>query len=500
MPAYATTGITTTASPMAGGLDPLDGIGNEFTLAVNYTPVQGDMVTVTVSDTASGLQTQIGAGYASQVGPTFCFTFNNRIFALGSSPFVASSAFYSALTFPAVWNDPNAAGDGFTTMTNWFAGPASLQGVAPYQGSLLFANRNYVQVWSVDPDPSNFKAIQTLPNIGTFAPASMQAVGDMDVYMLYDSGFRSVRVRDASNNAIIADVGTPVDLLVQQLLAPLSDAQKASCPGIVDPAANRYWCYIPTAADSPSTGVTGKIYVFSYFTSSQVAAWSTYSPTFQTAISSPGANYPSSGTVALTYTGLTIGAQYAWNPGANEKSINVSTGPGGTAAFQGYVFTAVATTLTVTGSANSATFTGQLNLINFFVPQKFEIYNGQVWVRDTANNLFQYGGPGNAVYENCGVTGVTPFIDSGLPGNIKTFKALEASFAGTWQISACADYTANIFRSVYFNNQPTYAFKRIGYDAKGTHYAFQFGEFGTGYARLSSALMHIANPPQGAEK
>jgi len=487
--------LQTTATAVSGGADPVDGRGNDWAFTVTYAPVQGDLVTLELTDTLTGVQTQVGAGYVSSVVPTYAFTFNNRVFTLGASPFVASSAFYSALTFPATWNDPNATGNGFTTMTNWYAGPATLQAIAPYQGNLLFANRNYVQVWRVDPDPSNFAAIQTLPNIGTFAPMSVQPVGDMDVYMLYDSGVRSVRVRDASNNAIIADIGTPIDLLIQQVLAPLSDAQKASCPGIVDPAANRYWLYIPTSNDTPGTGPVGKIYVFSYFTSSQVAAWSTYSPTFQTAVSAPGASYPSTGAATLTYTGLTVGAQYAWNPGANELYITVD----GVKYYKGYVFTADATSLVVTGTS-SANFTGQLNAISYFVPQKFEIFDGQVWVRDTQNNLFQYGGSGNAVYENCGVTAITPFIDSGLAGNIKSYSGVEAAFTGTWEIEACADYVANVFKQVYFNTQSTYSYKKIGYAAKGTHYAMQFNEYGAGYARLSNALMHIDNPPQGYEK
>ena len=492
--------LTTTAIAIQGGADPVDGRGNDWAFQVTYTPVLGDLVTLELTDTLSGIQTQVGAGYASSVVPTYAFTFNNRVFTLGASPFVGSSAFYSAITFPTVWNDPNAAGNGFTTMTDWFSSRATLQACAPYQGRVLFVNRDYVQVWQVDPDPANFAVFQTMPNIGTMAPQSVVAIGDMDVYMLYDSGVRSVRVRDASNNAIIADIGTPIDLLIQQVLATLTPSQQAASCGTADPSANRYWLYIPTASDTPGTGPVGKIYVFSYFTSSQVAAWSTYDPTYQTSVSAPGASYPSSGAITLTYSGLTVGRQYAWTPGANEVSINVPTGTGGANATMGLVFTATATTMTVTGTANSASFTGQLNLINYFVPQKFEIFQGQVWCRDTQNNLFQYGGVDNAVYENCGVTAVIPYIDSGLPGNIKTYQGIEAAFVGTWQIQMCADYVANIFRVVYYNNLSTYSYKRIGYDARGTHYAGTFQEFSSVYARFSNFLCHIANPPQGSEK
>jgi hypothetical protein len=370
--------------------------------------------------------------------------------------------------------------------------------MAPFQGNLLMVCRDYVQIWIVDPNPADFQAVQILPNIGTMAPLSVQPIGDMDVYMLYDSGVRSIRVRDASNNAIIADIGTPIDMLIQSALAGLSDALKATACGITDPSANRYWLYIPSPADDPASGTTGLIYAFSYFTSSGVAAWSTYLPTFQTFVSALVTHYPASGAVIVIYSGLTPGSQYAWNPGANEVAMTYN----GKIFTLGTIITVVAgvTTLTVTGNANNAVYTGVLNLINWFVPQKFEIFKGQVWVRDTNNNIFQYGGPSNAVYENCGVQAITPYIDSGLPGNIKQYSAVESAMQGTWGISCSADYVDNVFRQVYLNNLSTFRYRRIPYSAKGTHYAFQFSEYGTGYARLSNALMHIANPPQGAEK
>lgn len=487
-----TTYLTTTADGMSGGLDSQDGRGNEYLFTATYAPQLGDQVTLVLTDTISGFQTSIGGGYASGVSPTYFYTFNQRVFALADQNW-----YFSAIGQPTIWNDPNAAGDGFEVLSNFFASAASPQAVVQFQGFLAIANRDYCQVFSVDPDPSKFAQTQVVENMGTFAPASVKAVGDEDVFMLYDSGVRSLRVRIATNNAVIADIGTPIDLLIQQVLATLSDTQKAASVGTVDPAANRYWLYIPSAADNPANGVTGQIYVFSYFTSSQVAAWSTYSPTFQTAIAAPAANYPSSGAVTVTYTGLTIGKQYAWNPGAHEDSIVVN----GATFKQGYVFTATATTLTVTGTALSTTFTGQLNLINYFVPQSFSIYKGQVWVRDTNNNIFQYGGVGNSVYENCGVTAAIPFLDWGSPENEKNWIGLSSAFVGTWQFSAASNYTTGIYKPVYLNNASTFQYQVIGYEATSTHLSVQMCEYGTGaIARLATVGILVASPEQGSPK
>ena len=487
--------ITTTANPVSGGLDAIDGIGMIFDFTFTGAFITGDQVTLVLTDALSGYQTQIGGGYASGVQPNYCYTFNNRIFGLAGS-----SMYYCALTFPLTWNDPNAAGNGFTVMSNYFSSPATLQAMAPYQGKLLFACRDYCQVWTIDPDPANFAVIQTLPNIGTMAPDSVKAVGDMDVYMLYDSGVRSVRVRDASNNAIIADIGTPIDMLLQSVLQTLTTAQKATACGVVDPAANRYWLYVPTAADNPAAGVTGNIYVFSYFTSSQVAAWSTYLPTYQTVIT-PAIQTYSAGQVSFAVNAvspLQNGVSYYWTPGPNETSFVYD---GKTYKGNSIIVGTTQIIAPYSTGANGASYTGSLSSRTWFVPQKFEIYQGQVWVRDTNNNVYQYGGANNQAYDNCTVLATLPYIDAGLPGSMKSYDGIGSAFVGNWSIGVSTDFSTQIFQNVFnsVDAWSTYRRKKIPYKAQSSHYAFQVQENGTGYARMSNLVMGINNPPQGYE-
>ena len=252
---------------MTAGAPPTGGTGEDWHFVVGGVWVPGDKITITLTDTLTGIATQIGAGYVTGVIPSYVITFNNKVYALSGSTY-----YFSALNAPTVWNSPTGVGNGFVTISNYYASAEQLQAAAPYQGRLAFINRRDVQIWAVDPIPANYALIQTLLNIGTYAPASVVAIGDMDVYMLYDSGVRSLRVRDASNNAIIADIGTPIDALIQAM------PQQPTACGIADPSANRYWLFIPNT-DDPDNGV-GKIYAFSYFPSSQIAAWSTYSPTW----------------------------------------------------------------------------------------------------------------------------------------------------------------------------------------------------------------------------
>lgn len=264
--------LTTTAAPITGGNDAITGRGADNLLAAAGTFQTGDGITLLFSDAQSGLQTQVGYGDITGANVTFALTFNDKLYCLGGT-----RLFFSALTEPDVFNDPNAAGNGFIPLANQAGTPEDQVAIAPYQGKLAVFARRTVQIWALDPDPTKNAKQQVLPNIGTVAKLSVQSIGDFDILFLADSGFRSLRPRELSLNAVIADVGTPVDSLVQATLATLTDAQKATACGGVEPSANRYWCYIPAASG------TGKIYVLSDFPSGQIAAWTTYTPSYNVA-------------------------------------------------------------------------------------------------------------------------------------------------------------------------------------------------------------------------
>jgi hypothetical protein len=483
----STVALTNTVNPLSGGVPQCGGQGMSYFVSLAGVFVPGKKLTLTLTDALTGLQTQIGAGFVTGTGmsfatqkASFCSTFSNKVYVLAGA-----TAYFSALGDPTTWDDPNGAGNSFITMSNFWAAPEPLVATAPYQGRLLFASRRNVQIWATDPDPANYALTQVLPYIGTFAPLSVQAVGDMDVYMLYDSGVRSVRVRDASNNAIIADIGTPIDTILQPLIAALSDAQKSACCGIVDPSANRYWIYIPNADDSP-----GSIFVFSYFPSSQISAWGCYSPSYQQPITAPSSTYPTIPT--LTYTGLAVGQRYAWHPGANESSITCgSTVLTNQPATPDGSFVAGATTATVQGTptAGGQPFTGALSQTVLFVPQKFIVYNGQVWAA-TAGLLIQYGGGENLSYDNCGMAWTIPYLSAQAPGTRKYFSAMDAGFEGTWAINFSSDYDSDTFSNVYNNTLSSFQQGRVPLGRHATHFALQGLENGGGYARFSGALVH----------
>jgi hypothetical protein len=197
-------------------------------------------------------------------------TFGQRMYSTTQSFVYFSTLESDSNTGPTNWsNSGTGVGSGFINILNQDGGAENLTALAVYQGKLSILSRRSVQIYQMDPDPSKMIATQTLSNIGTFAPRSVVAFGDVDVFFLSDSGVRSLRARDASNAATVADIGTAIDTLIQKEISSVSESLKNSAIGIIEPTDGRFWLAIGS-----------KIFVFSYFTGSSVAAWSTYEPGF----------------------------------------------------------------------------------------------------------------------------------------------------------------------------------------------------------------------------
>lgn len=470
--------LKTSAVSMASGADAASGIGQNNLYTFGGVWKAGDRFTLTLTDALSGLQTQIGYGPATGQSPVYCRTFNQKLYFLAGT-----TAFFSELDTPNVFNDPNGTGNSFIEMANQFGTPENLLAIAPYQGKLAFIARRTVQVFTVDPDPANYAKGQVLTNIGTVSGESVQAIGDMDVLMLADNGVRSIRVRDASNNAVIADVGTPIDAIVQPLLASLTDAQKAAACSIVEPSSNRYWVYIPKA-----DGSAGKIYVFSYFSSSGIAAWSTYSPSYQLAQTPSATTYPTNKQITCA---VTVGQTYAWIPGAHEASLAC----GATTLTKAGRFTATSATVTVTGTAAAASFTGALSKQVDFVPTRFCVFNGQVYAR-AGEEVFLFGGTDNGTYEACGVTVKLPYLSADAPSTRKMFTGMDAAIEGSWSIGFANDYDGDSYTTVLNADYSTFRLYRIPLLNYATHFSMSFSEVGAGYARFSGATVQFKDAGQ----
>ena len=278
-----------------GGADAVPGNSKHYTITLGGTFATGRNITISAAPTLDANNPFYwGSTRVAQSVPVSALTFKSKEHITSSS-----LLYFSGVNQPTKWGF-NGVGAGFINLSNNSGGNEVLTGLALYQGNLAAFARRSVQVWHIDPDPANNVQGQVISNTGAIGASSIVSFGEIDVFYLSDSGIRSLRARDASNAAVVNDVGTPVDNLILTDLAGLTDAQKAACPAIIEPIDGRYWIAIGS-----------KIYVYSYFPNSQVAAWSTYEPGFSVSkfTTKDGRVYARSGNTIYLYGGTT-GTEY----------------------------------------------------------------------------------------------------------------------------------------------------------------------------------------------
>ena len=174
---------------------------------------------------------------------------------------------FSAIDDPTEWND-TTLGAGFINLANHSRGSEDLKAIATYFDNIAVLAEEAIQIWFVDVDEALNQQIQVLQNTGTIAPDSVVEFGENDVFYLSLSGLRSLRSRDSSNAAFVGDIGNPIDeLIVDQIQEnrTLAEVSKAT----LEQRDGRY-----------ILAIGNKMYVFSFFPSSKVSAWSVYEPGF----------------------------------------------------------------------------------------------------------------------------------------------------------------------------------------------------------------------------
>ena len=256
--------VVTLVKTFDGGVDGVSAVSQKATYTLGGTFTPGGTITLIATPALDPTNPFYwGATRVAKTSPLAAMTFKSKEHIISGS-----TLFFSGVNQPTMWGF-EGTGSGFINMSNNFGGNEVLTGLALYQGYLAAFARRSVQVWKMDPDPALNAQGQVINNTGAIAKKSIVSVGEIDVFYLSDSGVRSLRARDASNAAMVNDVGTPIDSLVLEDLAGMTEDEKSKCCAIIEPIDGRYWL-----------AVGDKVYVYSYFPSGQVAAWSTYHPGF----------------------------------------------------------------------------------------------------------------------------------------------------------------------------------------------------------------------------
>lgn len=455
--------LTTTIIALNGGNTAVPGTGEDTSITVTGAWLAGDQYTITFTDNTTGAQTQIGAGNITGVTPTYVLVFNNKTYLLGGN-----TVYISAVGDPTTWNNPNGIGNGYLTLGDYFGSSAMLVAAAPYQGKIVFFSRYSTQIWTVDADLGQWQLLQILQNIGTVAGASVQPLGDLDVFFLSDTGIRSLRPRDLTLNAFVPDIGSPIDSLIQSAL--LANNYTTAC-GIVEPSANRYWCYL-----------NGVIYVLSYFPSAKITAWGMYWPTYATYPTASVGTYPVTGSPVVTYA-ATVGRSYYWIKGMHEVSIT----DGAVTYSQSCSFVSQGATLTVKGVAGTTITANDVEEQTPFTPTKFITYNGQVFCRD-ATHAFVFGGADNNTYDGTIATAATSWLDAKEPSVLKQSRGFESAFSGSWTFFEGMNQLNEQINKVWQGTKPTFQLGQIDFSDQGYHIKMQANTWDNQAATLSSLV------------
>jgi len=215
-------------------------------------------ITVTAGSELAG-----GSVVKTIVNPgRFSKTYKNKMYVL-----TGPSIYYSAIDVP---NDfDGGIGFGFDNLATNSSGSENLIALANYFDNMAIFGTDNIQIWFMSDDPDENQQLQVLNNTSTVSPGSVVEFGDNDVFYIARSGIRSLRARDSTNAAFVNDVGIAIDNIIQEELLNNNVAVEKS-KGILEPRQGRL---LEAIGDT--------FYVFSFFPSSKISAWSTYKPGFE---------------------------------------------------------------------------------------------------------------------------------------------------------------------------------------------------------------------------
>ncbi len=476
--------LATTARSMAGGQDSYAGVGMTYTITVGGTWAADDTFNINIANAFTLSNLNLGSGYATGIEPTFLLTYKNKENLLATTFW-----YFSAVGVPTVYNNLNALGNGFIDVSAAYSESDTVQAAVPYQGKVAVFGKNNVQIWVVDADPDNYQLTQVLENAGTLAKNSVKALGELDVFFLHQTGVRSLRVRDSSLNAMLVDVGSPIDSLIQSQLLLASATQKAAACGVIEPTTGQYWVFLYDT-----------LYVLSYFPSAKISAWSTWTPTYQATnlsrVTNAGGTFEAIVKLGLvndvtlatqTYTIPALFAQdnvlpakYLWTCNLVTGAVITSNTIAGGLAFQGDI------NITRDGG-----ITSQVANQLVFTPQKFVTYNGQVFV-STSEGFYVYGGAGRNTYDNAICAVETSWLDADSPANEKHLHGVDIAQSGSWNHYASTDYlSGNVMQILIAQTAASFDGGRVDISSVGTHLKyFLYTSGAAAKAIVSNLLFH----------
>jgi hypothetical protein len=122
-----------------------------------------------------------------------------------------------------------------------------------------------------------------------------------------------------------------------------------------------------------------------------------------------------------------------------------------------------------------------------FVPEKFVVFQGQVYAR-AGNSIFRYGGTDNNTYDNAVATAELPWLDAKTPSTRKSAKGLDVAMTGAWTLSVGMDPETGTLDQVFSGTTQSFDKGRIPYSSQGSHFKLKAITTGSTAAKLSSLI------------
>lgn len=254
-------GTNTIIDSSTGGVDTVAAVAQVDTLTLGGTFDPGDGFGVKMVSGDVTLISEYFGSYAKPFGKASWVKTHKRKLYVGAGSLVD----FCAVNDATGWNVDIDPGAGFINASTHVGGSEVAVGGGTYQGQLAIYSPRAIQLWLMQNDDTLNDLAQVIENTGTRSPRSIMEFGGNDVFYLDESGIRSLRARDASNNAYLSDVGVAIDRLVRGWISTVSDAQVVGAATVIEPIDGRFMLSIGT-----------RIFVYSYYPTSKVVAWTWY--------------------------------------------------------------------------------------------------------------------------------------------------------------------------------------------------------------------------------
>lgn len=255
--AVTAAGVTSTTSNMAGGVI-VTGVQQQVVTATfSGTFEVADIFTITINGVA-----YVATGLAAGSG-TSIFVYKKRVWSPAGSLWE-----YSQLNDFDDFSDTNvASGAGFINVSNESEGTERLVGAEVYSSQAAVFSRRNCQIYNLSTDAEENAIAQPLKNTGALAHRSILAHGNTDVFYLDETGIRSLRAKEVSNEAYVGDIGVAIDPFIQAHIDALPNGTIQRACSAIEPREGRFMMALGE-----------RVYVLSSFPASQISAWTYYEP------------------------------------------------------------------------------------------------------------------------------------------------------------------------------------------------------------------------------